>query len=100
MAGVGLWSGPLPKPSDLEEYDRILPGAADRIITRFELQQRNQHTYRMAGRVVSALAISGAIAGVFLQADPVGIIALAASGAVLGAGVAIGRFFRRPRKPT
>lgn len=32
------YSGPIPHPSDLAEYDRILPGAADRIIAMAERQ--------------------------------------------------------------
>lgn len=32
------WSGPMPHPDDLDAYERILPGAADRILTMAEKQ--------------------------------------------------------------
>jgi uncharacterized membrane protein len=36
------FSGPLPPPSVLEHYERILPGAAERIITKFEHQTEHR----------------------------------------------------------
>ena len=36
-------SGPLPSPETLEEYERILPGAAERIFTAFEKQYTHRH---------------------------------------------------------
>lgn len=38
-----FYSGPLPKPEYLAQYDNIVPGAADRILTMVESQQ----THRM-----------------------------------------------------
>lgn len=40
------YSGPLPHPADLEEYERILPGAADRILSMAEKEQalRESHS--------------------------------------------------------
>lgn len=35
--------GPLPAPSDLEKYEKVLPGAADRIIAVFESQTKHRH---------------------------------------------------------
>ena len=42
------YSGPLPLPSHFEHYDRILPGAADRILKMGELEQaaRQDHQAR------------------------------------------------------
>lgn len=37
-----IYSGPLPHPAMLEEYDRILPGGADRIFTVFEKQSAHR----------------------------------------------------------
>lgn len=34
------YSGPLPLPSDFEGYERVVPGAADRILTMAETQQK------------------------------------------------------------
>lgn len=38
VAAMQQWSGPMPHPDDLAAYDRILPGAADRILTMAEEQ--------------------------------------------------------------
>lgn len=38
------FSGPLPPPEILKEYQKILPGAADRIITMAERQMAHRHT--------------------------------------------------------
>ncbi len=37
------YQGPLPKPQDLHEYDQILPGSAERIISMWEEQVRHRH---------------------------------------------------------
>lgn len=37
-----IYSGPLPKPSDLQKYDRIVPGAAERIIGMAERQAEHR----------------------------------------------------------
>lgn len=37
------FQGPIPSPQDLANYDRVLPGLADRLITTFE----NQAAHRM-----------------------------------------------------
>ena len=36
-------SGPLPAPDDLEEYERILPGLAERIMMLTEKEQAHRH---------------------------------------------------------
>ncbi|WP_304455681.1 DUF2335 domain-containing protein [Nocardiopsis sp. YSL2] len=36
-------SGPLPQPSILREYDEILPGLADRIVSMAESEQKHRH---------------------------------------------------------
>ena len=42
------YSGPIPPPEQLGEYERILPGCADRIIRAFENQQT--HRIQLADR--------------------------------------------------
>lgn len=37
------WSGLLPSPDDLQRYEEILPGAANRILEILERQQAHQH---------------------------------------------------------
>lgn len=55
-------SGPLPCPEDFEEYDRILPGAAERIFQLAEREQRHRHEqeakivrHEFAGRYVGQI---------------------------------------------
>ena len=38
------WSGLLPSPGDLQRYEEILPGAANRILEMLERQQAHQHS--------------------------------------------------------
>ena len=38
------WSGPLPPPSDFQQYEETLPGAANRILEIVERQQNHQHS--------------------------------------------------------
>lgn len=42
--------GPLPAPEDLEQYDRIAPGSANRIIDRMEKEQAHRH--KQEGRLL------------------------------------------------
>lgn len=35
---AAMYSGPLPPPSDLAQYDAIVPGMAERLLTKFEQQ--------------------------------------------------------------
>ena len=42
-AGIQVSSGPLPAPQTLEYYDKILPGAADRIFNMAEQAQKHEH---------------------------------------------------------
>ena len=46
------YSAPLPPPVHFEEYDRILPGAADRIVTEFE--RNSGHRREVEIRLVDA----------------------------------------------
>jgi uncharacterized membrane protein len=45
------FSGPLPPPEMLKEYDNVLPGAADRIIKMAETQ--SDHRQKLESKVVS-----------------------------------------------
>ena len=38
------WSGPLPPPDHLERFERIVPGAGDRILKMAEDEQRHRHS--------------------------------------------------------
>lgn len=37
------YSGPLPMPEDLEKYDKVVPGAAERIISMAEKEMKHRH---------------------------------------------------------
>ncbi len=45
VSQAAAWSGPLPPPSIMEGYERILPGAVERIMTMAESE--SQHRHRM-----------------------------------------------------
>ncbi|MDI9354861.1 MAG: DUF2335 domain-containing protein [Cyanobium sp. MAG06] len=47
-----IFSGPLPSPNILSEYNNILPTAADRIITMAENQQA--HRFGIENRVINS----------------------------------------------
>jgi uncharacterized membrane protein len=49
---VSFWSGPLPAPEVLREYDSVVPGSADRIIAMAERQSDHR-------RNLESIAISG-----------------------------------------
>jgi len=73
-----IHSGPIPAPIVIEGYEKILPGAADRIIKMAELEQLHQHSYvnrvqrnsfivTLVGQVFGILiGLSGITGGVFL----------------------------------
>ncbi len=56
------FSGPLPHPKTLEYYDKIVPGAADRIIKKFESQ--TEHRQSLEKKVVNSDSFR-ATAGLF-----------------------------------
>ena len=71
VQSAASWSGPIPSPIDMERYEAVLPGAADRILTMTENQ--SAHRIDLANKaasgdsirsylgIVSALLISLAI---------------------------------------
>jgi uncharacterized membrane protein len=76
FAQLAVHSGPLPHPSILEDYDRVLPGAAERILAMAESQ--SNHRQNLEGRYLAAESpnsVWGIICGLFL-----GLVGLSASG--------------------
>jgi uncharacterized membrane protein len=69
-------SGPLPAPADLEHYERVYPGAAERI---FAMAEREQAHRQERERHVDAVNSASAKRGQWLGAV---IVLLAMSGAV------------------
>lgn len=59
-----IHSGPIPAPEVIEGYEKILPGAADRIIKMAEVEQQHQHSYADKGQSHAFIAtIVGQIFG-------------------------------------
>lgn len=89
-------SGPLPPPEMLEKYERLLPGAAERLFQMAEKEQAHQHKTiaevtksvgqsQKRGQVLGfILAMSALISSVVLY---IYSGSLAISGLLLGAGV-------------
>ena len=79
---LAIHSGPLPHPSILEEYDRVLPGAAERILTMAESQ--SNHRQALETKYLgteSRNSLLGIICGLLL-----GLVGLSAAGICIYAG--------------
>ncbi len=57
------FSGPIPPPSIIEGYERIVPGSADRIITMAEKQ--SEHRQNMESKMVAAESRDGLLGVIF-----------------------------------
>ena len=62
------WSAPLPPPPQLEHYDAILPGLAERIVSMTETEMTHRHrmdrsfvAYRFLGQWISAIIALAAL---------------------------------------
>ncbi len=104
------FSGPMPPPAMLREYDEVLPGLANRIVTMAENQSK--HRIKLESRVTTSniwrghlgqifaflIAIAGIIAGTYLILQDKPVEGLAA---IIGpiAGIA-GVFIWGKRKQT
>lgn len=92
---VAEFSGPLPPPSYLRDYETIIVGAADRIIAMAEKEQKHRHGWErsalrnttiglwfgffialglLGGAIYSVSVGQPVIAGVFLTASAVGMV--------------------------
>jgi uncharacterized membrane protein len=68
LGAAAHWSGPLPPPAELEKFNQIIPGGADRLLRmaeaeqthRFEDAKRGQYFgwSLAAGAVISAAVVS------------------------------------------
>lgn len=65
------FSGPLPHPSVLEDYEKVMPGLSERIVAMAEREQRHRH--KVERRIVN-LGPVGQLLGFIL-----GLVALVAS---------------------
>ena len=108
------YSGPLPPAGQLQQYDQVVPGAAERLIAMVEEEQRHRHSVEREAvdiereRLVSipkrgqslavflALVLLGCAVYLFAQGSRVGggaVLAVLTGGAV--AGLAYGGRGRR-----
>ncbi|MCH7520384.1 MAG: DUF2335 domain-containing protein [Candidatus Marinimicrobia bacterium] len=91
VSETATWSGPMPPPEQLQEFENIVPGSAERILIMAENQQDHRKLAESTilsanildtqrgqylGSAVSVLAICGAVLAVYLGAHPVVSVAL------------------------
>lgn len=104
------FSGPLPPPSILAKYDEIVPGAANRIILKFEAQTEHRMTLEksvvktgnikeLVGLVLAFVVAMTAIVGGIVTAI-MGTPFLGGSLSFAGLAVLVGAFLLRNRRRT
>jgi uncharacterized membrane protein len=109
MTTVSGWQGPLPPPSALEEFERIVPGAAARIIKQFEdeaahrreLEDRESRLLvrdTHVGQFLAGLYATMAFAVVAYAVSQGALTVAAAIGGGTALGVGITAFLRRSKK--
>lgn len=69
-----FFSGPVPHPSIIEHYERILPGAADRILKMSEKQ--SVHRHKIESRVVWFDGIKSIITPIFAFLSIIALIGI------------------------
>ena len=91
------FSGPLPPPDALEKYERVSPGAAERIIAMAETQSSHRHElekslvdseYKQASKGQICAATLGALA--IISGAIAGILGAQWTGSVIGGLVVVG----------
>lgn len=58
IAHAQQWSGPLPPPAALEQFDRIIPGGAARILTMAEAEQAHRVEMERAAITIEGKSIT------------------------------------------
>lgn len=109
-----FFSGPLPPPQHLDRYEKVLPGAAERIVAMAEREQRHRHGWenkhlwfdgvqgvggQLLGGLVLVALIAAAVYCAYIQQPAVAVafFGVAVAGVV---GVLIkGRPLAGPREP-
>ncbi len=102
------FSGPLPSPQSLAQFEKVLPGTADRIISMAEKSQDHQHDWNdralnseinkgnigmYGGLFVSILLVVGSVVCAFLGQTVVAVALVGASAIGL-----VGRLIDGPQK--
>jgi uncharacterized membrane protein len=93
------WEGPMPPPSFLRQYDEVIPGGANRLLTMVEeesvhrrLMERRSQTYplvdQLAARGAALLFAAGAL-GALIYCASIGahVVAVSIGGVLIIAGI-------------
>jgi uncharacterized membrane protein len=90
------WSGATPHPDDLEAYERILPGSAERILAMAELQAAHRrsledHVVKSGTAIARRGQVCGLVIGLAGMGAAVWMTALDAEvvGGVIGGGTLV-----------
>lgn len=97
ISRVSHYSGPLPRPSDLEKYELVKPGFAERIMVMSEREQLHRHSFgemmltselglKQRGQwfAMASIVILSAFAAYLAFRGASAAAALVATGAILG----------------
>lgn len=105
-----IHAGPIPAPDEIGEYERILPGSADRLIRMAEKEQGHRHQLQLRGQrhqvgitfigqlFAFLMGISGIAGGVFLVKSDKPITGFGVFFTSLA--TLMGVFFYNRRRPT
>lgn len=73
---VATFSGPLPPPAVLEQYERTVPGCSERLLKLLEEQQAQNHAKERRGQLlaggVAVLLVVGSVACAVVGATTIG----------------------------
>ena len=92
-------SGPLPPPQFFQAYETTLPGAAERILTMAEREQKSRHSREARGQwmafLLALLGLLGGMALVYVDKSLEGLAAM-----LISIAIVIGVFIasKRPRQ--
>jgi uncharacterized membrane protein len=101
-----VYSGPLPHPGHLEQFERVLPGSAERILSLAEKEQAHRHKWEqrelrssvlteriglIGGIIVAVGLIAGAVICAVLDQVIIGAALVAASGVSMVPAIIKGR---------
>lgn len=80
------FSGPLPPPEELAKYDRVVPGAAERIISMAESEMRHRH--KNEDKLSRGVVCTAVLSIIFAFIVAFSLVGLAAYVAYMGNGAA------------
>ena len=60
-----VWSGPLPPPEVIREYQLMIPDAPERVFVQFEQEAKHRRIVEKRGQWITAAAVLGTLALAF-----------------------------------